>query len=504
MASTVQAPSVNAVRTTGIYCQASCPAKPNPENTSRYSSAVAAEAAGYRACLRCRPYRRAGTWVDPAGSQPVEAALALITDGYLDYRTEAELAAEVGYSARQLRRLFDLHIGATPDYLARSRRARFARQLIDDTDLNFINIATAAGFGSQRQFYRVITDVFGFTPTQLRAKRRKGEQLPAEPSEGLRLLVPYVSPYNFAQVLGHLRPRATAGVEVVTADTYRRSINVCGEPGVIEVTDAKDGQHLALTLHLSSYNCVIDDVQRCRTLFATDEDPRQAARLLKSAQHLAPLVRKQPGLRVPRNWDRFETVVRIIVGQQISVAGASTITGRIAAAVGDSFDSGFEGITHVFPDAAEVARSSLTGLGLTKRRISTLLAVADAIATGELDLLSVASLEEVTEQWCAMPGIGPWTAQLISMRALRRDDAWPPGDLGLLKGLEELGLVSGATGSVKARTNNEASVTAAWRPYRSWAAQYIWSAASRPKPKIAKNQSPRTSNQTIQTTRSKS
>ena len=525
--------SVSAVRTTGIYCQSSCTAKPNFENTSRFSSPAAAETAGYRACLRCRPERRPGSWLSPTGSQPVEAALALLTDGYLDSHTEDELASQVGYSARQLRRLFDEHIGATPDYLARSRRAHFARRLIDDTDLSFYSIAAAAGFGSQRQFQRVITDVFKFSPTQLRSKQRPnkgGKQ--GEPGSaaggGLRLLVPYVRPYNFSQVLDHLRPRATVGVEVVTADTYRRSISVCGEPGIAEVADAGDGQHLALTLHLSSFHCVIDDVQRCRTLFATDEDPQPAQRHLSSDPVLNKLIKRRSGLRVPRSWDRFETVVRIIVGQQISVKGASTITGRIAAAAGDSFSgssaisaglsgtgspvgdasapglpagnsSAVEKITHIFPSADAVANHSLAGLGLTQRRIDTLRAVSAAIASGELDLLSVASLAEVVAQWSALPGIGPWTAQLIAMRVLRRDDAWPPGDLGLLKGLGLTGASKHSAAKhgdkhsdkstaatrtkaqiAKARTTEarttEAQITEAWRPYRSWAAQHIWSA----------------------------
>lgn len=448
--------TVSAVRTTGIYCRSGCVAKPKPENTALYGSPVAAESAGYRACLRCHPEREPDIWLSNlAAPQPVEAALLLIGDGFLDTGTEAELASEIGYSARQLRRLFAQHIGATPDYIARSRRAHFARRLIDDTNLGFAAIATVAGFGSQRQLHRSITNVFGFSPTQLRVKRRRGER-PATDG-GLRLLVPYIAPYDFTQMLGHLRTRSITGVESVTADTYSRSISVCGNPGMVEVTDANDGQHLALTLHLATYNCVIGDVQRCRTLFATDEDPRHAVKHLRTDQLLKPLVRQRPGLRVPRCWDRFETVVRIIVGQQISVKGASTLTGRIATAVGEAFDSNNAGITHTFPDAHTLAQHSLTGLGLTKRRIDTLRAASTAVASGDINLLSAASLSEVVDQWCEIPGIGPWTAQLIAMRVYRHDDAWPTGDLGLQRGLEQ-------------------ASPEHWRPYRSWAAQHIWSA----------------------------
>lgn len=461
--------TVSAVRTTGIYCRAGCSGRPKPENTSRYRSGVAAEAAGYRACLKCRPERSAASWPAAAAPRPVEAALLLIADGCLDSHTEAELAARVGYSARQLRRVFVEHVGATPDFVARSRRAHFGRRLIDDTDLEFGDVAAAAGFGSVRQFHRVITEVFGFAPRDLRARRRRGERPRID--GGLRLLVPCVAPYDFGRVLDHLRARAIPGVECVSADAYRRSISVCGHPGVAEVADAGDGAHLALTLHLPAFDCVIDDVQRCRRLFATDEDPRPAARRLGADPALRRLVRRRPGLRVPRCWDRFETVVRIIVGQQVSVRGASTLAGRIAAAAGEPFDSGVEAVTHTFPGAHDLAGHDLDGLGLTQRRRATLRAVAAAVAAGDIDLASAASTAEIEAQWCAVDGIGPWTAQLIAMRVYGHDDAWPAGDLGLRRSLDRLH--GGASGT-------DAAPSDVWRPFRSWAAQHLWSADGSP------------------------
>ena len=470
---------VEAVATTGIYCRAECSAQPHPHNVSWYSSSVAAEAAGYRPCLRCRPERRAGSLADLDVPAPVAAALLAITDGFLDDHGEEALATRVGYSGRQLRRLFEAHVGATPATIARSRRAHFARRLIDDTDLPFDAIARAAGLGGPRQLHRAITTTFKFTPTELRSKRRRGER--AGLDGGLELLVPYVAPFNFQAFAEHQASRAIPGVEAVNSGAYTRSISVCGHAGIAEVHDAGDAQHVRLRLHLPTYDSIIDDVARCRTLLGTDADPARAAQALGDDLLIGPLVRSARGLRVPRSWDRFETAVRIVVGQQISLAGASTMCGRIVArlgtpiAAGDEMsDEGGTPVTHLFPSAAAIADAgvvALAGLGFTQRRIDTIVGLARAVANGDIDLRSSEPIDDAVARLCELAGIGPWSAHLIAMRVLGHDDAFPAGDLGLRRNVAHL-----VGHDVSARELE--ALAQRWRPYRAWAAQHIWHAGN--------------------------
>ena len=482
---------VEAVATTGIYCRAECSATPLAHNTARYPSSVAAEAAGYRPCLRCRPERRAGSLTGLDVPEPVAAALLRITDGYLDDHDEQALAAQVGYSARHLRRLFELHIGATPSVIARSRRAHFARRLIDDTDLPFDTIARAAGFGGPRQLHRAMTAIFGFTPSQLRSKRRRGHRPGVD--GGLALSIPYMAPFDFSTFLAHQAPRAIVGVESVNG-IYVRSISVCGHAGIAEVADAADGEHLRLRLHLPTYDSIIDDVHRARTLLGTDADPGRPS-VLNDDPVIGPLMRATPGLRVPRAWDRFETVIRIVAGQQVSVAAASTLCGRIAQRLGVPIDVAGDTAaetarhqpsrspsrspssscpTHLFPSAAALADAGpggLHGLGFTQRRIDTIIGVARAVAGGDLDLEAAGSLDDTVAQLCELEGIGPWSAHLIAMRVFGHDDAFPASDLGLRRAVEHLTGRPCNARELQARAES-------WRPYRSWAAQHLWHAAA--------------------------
>ena len=482
---------VEAVATTGIYCRAECSATPLAHNTARYPSSVAAEAAGYRPCLRCRPERRAGSLTGLDVPEPVAAALLRITDGYLDDHDEQTLAAHVGYSVRHLRRLFELHIGATPSAIARSRRAHFARRLIDETDLHFDAIARAAGFGGPRQLHRAMTSIFGFTPSQLRSKRRRGQR--PDISGGLALSIPYMAPFDFSTFLAHQAPRAIPGVESVNG-AYVRSISVCGHVGIAEVADAADGEHLRLRLHLPTYDSIIDDVHRARTLLGTDTDPDRPS-VLHDDPVIGPLMRAAPGLRVPRAWDRFETVIRIVAGQQVSVAAASTLCGRIAQRLGVPIDIADNTSTemarhrasrppnqppsgtcptHLFPSAAALADTGahgLHGLGFTQRRIDTIIGVARAVSGGDLDLEAAHSLDDTVTQLCEFEGIGPWSAHLIAMRVFGHDDAFPASDLGLRRAVAHL------TGQPCSPRELQA-LAEPWRPYRSWAAQHLWHAAA--------------------------
>lgn len=464
MASTT--PHLSAVSTTGIYCRPECGARPDPEHVSPFRSPVAAEAAGYRPCLRCRPDRHWSSDTNAAVGVPaaVATALGLISDGYLDRFDEAALADRVGYSTRQLRRLFEQHVGATPAFVARSRRAHFARRMLDETDLSMPVIAGAAGFGSVRQMNRVVESIFTFSPRALRAKRRRGDVLVAD--GGLRLRLPFVSPLARSAALDHLRPRLTAGVEAIEGTTYRRTLEVCGNPGVIEVELGGDADHLEISAHLPTFDSIIDDVARVRSMFGLDDDVRGAEMFLSDDPLLAPVVWRQRGRRVIGGWDRFETAVRVIVGQQISVVGASTITARIVERHGRRMSGTALGLTHLFPTPLALTELDPSNLGMPTRRAATIAAFSAAVVAGTVDLY--AEPATVRAQLLDVPGVGPWTADVIGMRALRSPDAFPAGDLGIR---HALGRLLGADPPSE-REVEERSL--AWRPYRALAAQHLW------------------------------
>lgn len=460
---------VSAVATTGIYCRPECGARPNPVNVSAFDSPVAAEAAGYRSCLRCRPDRHLAAAPSGAAPPAVAGALDLITYGFLDRFDEDALAARVGYSTRQLRRLFERHVGATPAFVARSRRAHFARRLFDETDFTMPVIARAAGFGSVRQMTRVVESIFGFSPRELRAKRRRGDVMTAD--GGLALRLPFVEPLDREATRAHLAPRLTPGVEVLDGGVYRRTLTVCGNPGVVEVDLGGDAPHLEMTAHLPTFDSIIDDVARIRTMFGLDDDVQGAEALLSADPRLAPLLERQRGLRVIGGWDRFETAVRVVVGQQVSVAGATTVTGRLVERVGAPLAAPALGLTHLFPTPDTLAEldADASAPGMPTRRLATIRALARAVLDGSVDLYGAVPPDEVRRQLLRLPGIGPWTAEVIALRALRDPDAFPAGDLGIRHAVARL------TGAVRPVSAHEAQAVAeAWRPHRSLAAQHLW------------------------------
>jgi len=464
---------VQAVSTTGIYCRPECSARPNPENVADFPSAVAAEAAGYRSCLRCRPDRFHQIDDITGAPAPVADAVRLISDGYLDRFDEAALASRVGYSTRQLRRLFEQHVGASPTFVARSRRAHFARRLIDESDLPMGTIARASGFGSVRQMNRVIHDIFGFGPSELRSKRRNRDVLVTD--GGLRLRLPFIEPLDRSAVLAHLEPRSTPGVEAVTNGTYRRTLAVCGNPGVVEVLLAGSEPHLELIAHLPTFDSIIDDVSRLRQMFGLDDHVEAAEEQLSSDPVLADLVAAQRGVRVVGGWDRFETAVRIVVGQQVSVAAASTLAGRIVARYGTPLDGAALGLRYVFPTADRLRHIDAEAVGMPRARARTIENLATAVTMGEVDLHATRP-DELRSQLTALPGIGTWTAELICMRVLRDPDAFPASDLGIRHAVGAL------TGAPEPPSASEVeSIAEAWRPYRALAAQHLWTNLSRRK-----------------------
>jgi len=468
---------VSAVATTGIYCRPECGARPLPRNVSPFPSAVAAEASGYRPCLRCRPDRRPFDSSPGSAPAPVARALGLISDGYLDRFDEDALADRVGYSIRQLRRLFEQHVGATPSFVARSRRAHFARRLLDETDMSMTSIAGAAGFGSVRQMTRVVESIFGFAPSVLRGKRRSDDVLTVD--GGLRLRLPFVEPFDRAAVLAHLGPRVTPGVEALDGSTYRRTLVVCGNPGVVEVDlSPVPGSHLVMRAHLPAFDSIIDDVGRVRSMFGLDDDASAAELHLGADALIGRLIRRRPGLRVVGGWDRFETAVRVIVGQQVSVAGATTITGRIVARHGMALPGSALGLHRLFPTPDRLTTIDPEGVGMPKARVATISAVASALIDGRLDLSGAGGLDNTRDQLLDLPGIGPWTADLVMMRALRDPDAFPAGDLGIRRAVARL------TGAESDPSEAEVrAVAEAWRPHRALAAQHLWASLHEPTPK---------------------
>jgi AraC family transcriptional regulator of adaptative response / DNA-3-methyladenine glycosylase II len=456
-------PTYTGVVTTGIYCRKGCPAQPLRRNLLPFGHPAAAEAAGFRPCLRCRPDRQPDVgWI--AAPELVCRAMHSIADGALDEATEDELATRLGVSARHLRRLFAEYVGATPSEVARSRRAHFARRLLDDTDLPMTRVATAAGFNSVRQMNRVMLEIFQFTPTELRAKRRLPDRLVAD--GGLELRVPYRPPLAWDALLAFLAPRAIPGVEAIDADAgvYRRVADIDGAPGVIEVWDAPREQALHLRVHLPAIDGLVHLVAGVRRLFDLDADPKVIDKHLSRDERLRPLVRAQRGLRVPGALDPFELGVRAILGQQVSVGRATALAGALVQQVGRPVRGLAPlGLAHQFPTPKAVARADLSGVGLTNARRDALQGFARAYARGDLVLDRGAGLEETVRALCALPGIGPWTANYVAMRACGERDAFPASDLALRK-------ILGSDPDTAAEP---------WRPWRAYGAMHVWQASGR-------------------------
>jgi AraC family transcriptional regulator of adaptative response / DNA-3-methyladenine glycosylase II len=453
---------ISAVVTTGIYCRPGCGARPRADNVRKFPIAAAAEAAGYRACLKCRPYR-SQQLVSWTGPELVCRAVRLILAGALDDgATEATLAARLGVSARHLRRLFTEHLGATPDGLARSARVHFARRLLDDTDLTITEIAFAAGYGSLRQFNRHCRDVFRASPRTLRARRRVADRLVAD--GGLVLRLPFQGALDWGTMAGYFAARALPGVESVEGNIYRRTILVDGDAGVIELRPGGD-DHLIGVAHLPHWEGLIHVVGRARRIASLDFDPNEPLDRLADEPAIGALIRSRPGLRPPGTWDPFETGVRAIIGQQVTVAGANTIAGRLVERVGTRVPGLEEfGLTHTFPSAATLAEANLDGLGLTGARINAIRSFASAVADGTLRLDGSVRLDRFIDSVTALDGLGAWTAHYLALR-LGELDAWPDSDLGLRRALKRLLPDSATSLSV---------VADRWRPYRAVAATHLW------------------------------
>jgi AraC family transcriptional regulator, regulatory protein of adaptative response / DNA-3-methyladenine glycosylase II len=446
-----------AVTSTRIYCRPICPARsPKDENIRYYATAAAAEAAGFRPCLRCRPEASPGTPAWSGTSSVVSRALRLIGDGALDREGVEALADRLGVTARHLRRLFVQHLGATPIEVALTRRVHFAKKLLDETPLPIAQVAFAAGFGSLRRFNGQMRRTFSRTPTELRkiARQRAGSP------QCYRFRLAYRPPYDWDQVIGFLAARATPGVELVDDNRYHRSIAIGGTTGIIAIGPAEKGSALMLEVQFGDPRALLTIVERVRRMFDLGADPSRIAGQLAREPLLRRAVAAHAGIRTPGAWDAFEVTVRAILGQQISVKAATTIAGRIAARWGSPLE-GAAALTRIFPTPGQLADAPLEEAGLTSSRASTLRSLARAVRDGIIAFDGVATLERLR----AIPGIGDWTTQYVAMRALNEPDAFPSGDLVLRR----------MAGDCSARELERRSE--GWRPWRAYAVMLLWQAA---------------------------
>lgn len=460
-----------AVLTTGIYCRPVCPAPPpKPRNITYYPNAAAAEAAGFRPCLRCRPELSPGDGQWRRGDATVARALKLIDEGALAEQPLAALAERVGTGERQLRRLFVEKLGAAPIGVHGTRRLLFAKQLLTETRLPITEVALASGFGSLRRFNTAFQDAYRMAPRDFR--RQAGTA--STPDETLTLRLGYRPPYDFAHMLKFLHDRALPGVEVLTASSYTRVIapsdpQARQAPGWLRVSAWPDGGHaLKLELHNAPPSRLLAIVGRLRRMFDLDADPRAIADVLSRSARLRPLVERNPGVRLPSGWDGFEIAVRAILGQQISVPAARTLASRIAQRFGQPLPEGFgvPGLSHLFPTPDAIADADLARIGLPRARADAVRTVARALLDGRVDFRPERTLEEFVERWVALPGIGPWTANYIALRALGHPDAFPAEDLALQRVATLDGSVLGAK-ALRALAED-------WRPWRAYTVIHLW------------------------------
>jgi AraC family transcriptional regulator of adaptative response / DNA-3-methyladenine glycosylase II len=459
------------VSTTGIYCRPICPSRtPKRQHVTFYPSAAAAQSAGFRPCLRCRPETAPDLNAWRGSSNTIARALPLIEMGALDDGNVDALAGRLGVGDRQLRRLFLRHLGATPVAVAQARRVHLAKQLIHDTTLPMTQVALASGYGSLRRFNEAFHDLFGRPPSALRAGTRETPH--AGPAGAVTVRLRYRPPYDWDGILSFLAARAIPGVETVDDGTYARTFALDGRHGVVSVQPAP-GHALDATVSFPIISALPLIVARLRRVFDLAADPDAIAGHLGEDPLLTPLVAARPGLRVPGAWDPFELAVRAILGQQVSVAAAVTLAGQLVAAYGQPLSARSEptrGLSHVFPAPDRLARADLAALRMPGARKAAIRALAAAVAKRPGTLAAGHDLDATITALRALPGIGEWTAQYIAMRALQEPDAFPAADAGLLRAVERLTGSRPAPAALLARAER-------WRPWRAYAALWLWGAA---------------------------
>jgi AraC family transcriptional regulator of adaptative response / DNA-3-methyladenine glycosylase II len=474
-----------AVRTTGIYCRPSCPVvPPKPEHMRFFPSAAAAQQGGFRACKRCRPDASPGSPEWDIRADLVARAMRLIADGVMDDGGVPALARRLGYSVRQVERQLLAELGAGPLAIARAQRAQTARLLIETTALPMGDLAFAAGFASIRTFNDTVRQVFALSPTELRdrvTRSRAGRTGTGQPGTGqaagrpaasavpltaLTLRLPFRSPMTPDSLFGHLAATAVPGVEEWRDGAYRRTLRLPHGHGIVALRPQPD--HVSCQLLLTDLRDLASAISRCRRLLDLDADPVAIADLLSSDSMLAPLLAKAPGRRVPRTVDPPEFALRAVLGQQISISAARTHAARLATAHGEPVSDPAGGLCRLFPDTAALAGTGPDSLAMPRSRRESFAALSAALAEGRIDLSAGSDWHEARARLVALPGLGPWTIETIAMRALGDPDAFPASDLGVRTGARLAGLPDDA------RTLTDRA--AGWRPWRSYAVQYLWSA----------------------------
>ncbi|MEP9381221.1 Ada metal-binding domain-containing protein [Nocardioides cheoyonin] len=459
-----------AVRTTGIYCRPSCPARtPAYAHVTFHRTAAAAQAAGYRACKRCQPDATPGSPDWDVVATAAGRAMRLIADGVVDREGVEGLARRVGYSARHLTRLLTAELGAGPLALARARRAQTARTLVETTDLGFADIAFAAGFTSVRQFNDTVREVYAATPTELRGRRRAPRA--ADGTVAMRLAVR--TPFAGRALHAFLRDHLVPGVEAAGDGWFARTLDLPHGPGTVrlelaDLSTVGETGFVRATFRLADLRDMGAAVERARRLVDADCDPCAVGEAFAGDTVIGRLARCVRGLRVPGSVDGAELAVRTVVGQQVSVAGAQTVLGRIVAAHGTPVETGPElsaaGLTHLFPSPATLAEVDPTSLPMPRARGRTIATLASAVAGGELALDRGADRDDVRRRMLALPGVGPWTADYVALRALGHPDVFLPTDVGIRRALAALGAAD--------------VEPARWRPWRSYALLYLWTSLS--------------------------
>ena len=445
-----------AVRTTGIYCRPSCPAiTPKRANVEFHRTAAAAQQLGFRACKRCRPDAAPGSPEWNIRGDVVARAMRLIGDGVVDRDGVAGLAARLGYSERHLNRLLTAELGAGPLSLARAQRAHTARTLIETTDLSMTEIAFAAGFGSIRQFNDTVREVYATSPTGLRSRTDRSSHA----SGGVAVRLPVRRPFAGATLLAFIGGHAVPGVESWDGERYARSLALPNGHGTVDIV-LDDIGDVRAEFRLTDWRDLAPAVGRVRRLLDLDADPVAIDEVLGSDPVLRSQIERTPGLRVPGGVDPYEVLARAIIGQQVSVAGARTVTGRIVRAIGESLTIEHDRLTHVFPDMGRFAGAAPETLPIPVARKRTLQSIASAVVSGELTIDHGDDRRAVVDELCSHTGIGPWTAETVAMRALGDPDVFLPGDLIVRRALDANDL--------------DIAATERWRPWRTYAMHHLW------------------------------
>ncbi|MEO8556430.1 MAG: AlkA N-terminal domain-containing protein [Actinomycetota bacterium] len=466
-----------AVVTTRIYCRPSCPARPHMKNLRFFPSAAAAQHAGFRACKRCRPDASPGSPEWNVRSDLIARAMRLIGDGVVDREGVTGLASRLGYSVRQIQRELTAEVGAGPLALARAQRAQTARVLIETSPLPMSDVAFAAGFASIRSFNDTVQEVFALSPTELRAgagrkaNRQAAGGVPDSAAAGTLLLrLPFRKPFCPDNLFGHLAATAVPGVEEWRAGAYRRTIRLTHGHAVVALRPTPD--HVACQISLTDQRDLASAISRCRWMLDLDADPVAVDAVLSQDPLMAGLVASSPGRRVPRTVDPAEFAIRAVLGQQVSTAAARTHAGRLVRVYGELVSDPQGGLTHLFPSPQVLASMDPADLAMPQSRRRTLAGLVDALAQGRLHLDPGADWREARARLNAMHGFGPWTVESIAMRSLGDPDAFLAGDLGVKLAAEQLGMPTAA----KVLTDH----SHLWRPWRSYAVQYLWATGDHP------------------------